>query len=263
MASKPKAAPAAMNDPVPLKGKLKIELVGPDGKVKDARNVDNLVTTVGKNALADQILAAPSFTKPTHMAVGTGAVAPALGDTALGTESARVAFTTKTRAANVVTYVGDYAAGVGTAALTEAGIFDAAAAGNMWQRVTFAVVTKGASDTDPTRDATIAAADQVTLAEGTSDGVSLQASDTVSLADSATTELGGPPANLTLDLAAAGGGGAGGEGWAPRRRTIYADQPVAYKLELADHVLLRDRLEDIVHLEIDKELAELLTLALV
>ena len=81
------------------------------------------------------------------MAVGTGTVAPAVGDTALGAESARVALTSKTRSTNVLTMVGDYAAGVATAALTEAGAFNAATTGDMYSRATFAVINKGANDT--------------------------------------------------------------------------------------------------------------------
>jgi hypothetical protein len=42
--------------------------------------------------------------------------------------------------------VGDWAAGDGTGALTEAGIFDAAAAGNMYVSNSFSVVNKLASD---------------------------------------------------------------------------------------------------------------------
>ena len=77
------------------------------------------------------------------MAIGTGSPA----GNALGNESARVAFTSKTRANAVITVVGDYAAGVGTAALTEAGWFDNSAGGNMWASATFAVINKGAADT--------------------------------------------------------------------------------------------------------------------
>lgn len=135
------------NDAVKAKGHVTVELRGPDGKVKAKREKTNLIVTVGRNSIVDQLLAAPTVTKPTHMAVGTGNVAAALGDTALGTESARVALTSKTRATNVLTLVGDWAAGVATAALTEAGVFNAAAAGDLYSRVTFAVINKGANDT--------------------------------------------------------------------------------------------------------------------
>lgn len=137
--------PAAADDAVPVVGALKITLTDEDGTVLEERNVDNVVTTVGKNGLADQVLASPTLGKPTHMAVGTGSTAETAADTALVTESARVALTSKTRSGNVITYVGTFPAGTGTAALAEAGIFDAASAGNMWHRVTFAVINKPAT----------------------------------------------------------------------------------------------------------------------
>lgn len=148
-AAEDKAMPAAPEDKATLRGHLKIELHGPDGELKHSSEVENLVTTVGKNLVADQLLAAPTLGKPTHMAVGHGAVAPAPGDTTLGAEDARVALTSKTRTGNVVTMVGDFGAGVATGvAISEAGLFDAAAAGNMSNRVTFGPYpTKGAGDT--------------------------------------------------------------------------------------------------------------------
>lgn len=76
------------------------------------------------------------------MAVGTGTPT----GTALGTELDRNALTSKTRSSNVVTFVGDWAAGDGTGAITEAGIFDASSTGNMHSSASFSVVNKGASD---------------------------------------------------------------------------------------------------------------------
>lgn len=113
------------------------------GNVKQTAHVWNTVTTAGKNGIADQILAAPSLGVPTHMAVGTGTPSA----TALGTENDRNALTSKTRSGAVVTMVGDWAAGDATAALTEAGVFDAGASGNMWLSTSFSVINKGANDT--------------------------------------------------------------------------------------------------------------------
>lgn len=121
---------------------VRLELWRPDGTLKDAWDYFNSVTTAGKNGIADQILASPSLGKPTHMAVGTGTG----GTTSLNTELDRNAFTSKTRASAVVTMVGDWAAGDGTGALTEAGIFDASSSGNMWTYTSFSVVNKGAAD---------------------------------------------------------------------------------------------------------------------
>lgn len=120
-------------------------LFGPDGKIKDERWIKNTVTTAGKNGAADQLLASPTLVKPGWTAIGTGIPTATL----LGTEVARVAFTSKTRANNVVTMVGDFAAGTGTGAITEAGLFDVVTANtvNMWASQSFAVVNKLAADT--------------------------------------------------------------------------------------------------------------------
>jgi hypothetical protein len=114
-----------------------------DGSVKDERHIHNTTTNAGKYGLADQILASPSLGKPTHMAVGTGTPS----STALGTESDRNAFTSKTRNNAVVTIIGDWAAGDATATITEAGLFDAASTGNMWASASFSAITKAAGDT--------------------------------------------------------------------------------------------------------------------
>lgn len=113
------------------------------GRIKARRVVHNTVTTAGKNGAADQILASPSLNKPTHMAIGTGSPS----GTALGTELDRNALTSKTRSNAVVTMVGDWAAGDGTGAITEAGVFDASSSGNMWMSTSFSVVNKAAADT--------------------------------------------------------------------------------------------------------------------
>lgn len=133
-----------------VRGHVLVELFDKNGNRTEVRAMDNLIVTVGKNLVADNLLASPTLGKPTHMELGTGTVAPAAGDTALGTviASSRVALTSKTRAANVVTLVGDWAAGTATnTAISEAGVFDAATAGNMPSRATFTAINKGASDT--------------------------------------------------------------------------------------------------------------------
>lgn len=124
---------------------MHLQLRDENGNLKDERFVHNTVTTAGKNGVADQILAVPTLVKMGWMAVGTGSPAATL----LGTEVARVAFTSKGRSGAVITVVGDFAAGVGTGALTEAGTFDVVTANtiNMWMSATFSVINKGALDT--------------------------------------------------------------------------------------------------------------------
>ena len=131
-------------DGMQIKDNVRIVLRGPDGKVKH-ESVHNLVTTAGLAGAADQILAAPTLNKPTHMAIGTGSPAATL----LGAEIDRNALTSKTRLGSVVTMVADWAAGDGTGAISEAGVFDIATANtvNMWMSASFAVVNKLAADT--------------------------------------------------------------------------------------------------------------------
>lgn len=134
-----KLLPSVFGNPVHVQAVLRDAF----GNVKAVRNVYNTVTTAGKNGAADQILASPSLNKPTHMAVGTGTPS----GTALGTETDRNALTSKTRSGAVVTMVGDWAAGDATATLTEAGVFDAGSAGNMWLSSSFGAIAKAAGDT--------------------------------------------------------------------------------------------------------------------
>lgn len=108
------------------------------------QETENLVVTAGKNWVADRMNNAN--TVMTHMAVGTGTTAAAAGNTALVTETDRNALTSTTVTANAVAYVATWAAGDATAALTEAGIFDAASSGDMLARTVFSVVNKGAAD---------------------------------------------------------------------------------------------------------------------
>lgn len=112
------------------------------GNIKEERKLHNTVTTAGKAGAADQQIASPTLGKITHMAIGTGTG----GTTTLTTELDRNALTSKTRATNVVTMQGDWAAGDGTGAITEAGTFDASSSGNMWMYSSFSVVNKATAD---------------------------------------------------------------------------------------------------------------------
>jgi len=120
---------------------MKAVLRKADGS-QEITEVYNTVTTAGKNMIADRLLASPTLGVPTHMAIGTGTG----GTTSLNTELDRNAFTSKTRNNAVVTMVGDWAAGDGTGALTEAGVFDASSSGNMHLYTSFSVINKGAAD---------------------------------------------------------------------------------------------------------------------
>ena len=128
-----------LNDGLKLTGKLSIAIN--DEVVKE---VPNLVVTAGKNYVADRIK--NNSTVMSHMAIGTGSTAAAAGDTALGSQTARTALTSTTVTDNEIVYVDTFAAGTGTGAITEAGIFNASSGGTMLCRTVFSVVNKGAND---------------------------------------------------------------------------------------------------------------------
>ena len=109
------------------------------------QEVPNLVVTDGKEFVASRM---KDTTKAamSHMAIGTGSTAAAAADSALGSQADRNALTSSVVSGAAVTYVATFAAGEGTGAITEAGLFNAASAGDMLCRTVFAVVNKGSSD---------------------------------------------------------------------------------------------------------------------
>ena len=138
-----------------LKGTCKLVLTGPDGKVKDARTIKdvritpNTITTFGDKLVADRMSDA-GLAAISHMAIGTGSGQGA-SDNSLATELDRNAIDSNTQgsgaADNDIVIVGSWAAGDGTGAITEAGIFNDASAAGMFCYADFAAVNKGASDT--------------------------------------------------------------------------------------------------------------------
>ncbi len=125
-------------------GRVEVILTKGDGSIE--REVfDNLVVTVGKAHIAARLGASPPAAM-SHIAIGTGATGPVVGDTALQTELDRNA-ATPTPSANTIAYAATWLPGDGTGAITEAGIFNAASAGVMLSRVTFPVKNKDAADT--------------------------------------------------------------------------------------------------------------------
>lgn len=138
-----------------IKGKIEIKLFGPDGEMKDSRVIKdyrvlpNTVTTFGDKLVADRLSGA-ALAAPTHMGVGTG-TGGGSSSNALVTELDRNALTSTTQgtgaADNDVIYVGDWAAGDGTGAITEAGILNHATNPGMMVYASFSAINKGASDT--------------------------------------------------------------------------------------------------------------------
>ena len=109
------------------------------------QETNNLVVTTGKEWVADRMNNAN--TVMTHMALGTGTTGSTdATKTTLVTEIDRNALTSTTVSGNTIAYACTWAAGDGTGAITEAGIFDAATDGDMLARTVFSVVNKGTAD---------------------------------------------------------------------------------------------------------------------
>lgn len=138
----------AETEELTLNGHCLVELRGPDGEIKETREVDNLVVTAGRDAIIERLDSSPATGQPTHMAIGTGSTSPVAGNTTLGTEIDRNALTSNTSSGGVLTMVGNWAAGDGTnAAIAEAGVLNASSSGTLYSRATFTAINKGASDT--------------------------------------------------------------------------------------------------------------------
>jgi len=142
-----------LTDNIKARGLVSFVLTDENGNIKEQKET-NLVVNTGLAFIAQAMLKTTvnTPTAMTHMAVGTGSVAAAAANTALGAESARVTLATPTNVTTTVTndsvqYVATFNPGVGTAAITEAGIFNAASAGTMLCRTVFAVINKGPLDT--------------------------------------------------------------------------------------------------------------------
>lgn len=123
-----------------------MELHGPDGELKERREVHNLIVTAGK----DLLLAASGAKKVSdfnRLAIGTNNTAASASDTALGTQVYRTTALTPTNPdSHTLQFQTTIAAGDGTGAIVEVGMFDANSSGNMLNRSVFAVINKGASD---------------------------------------------------------------------------------------------------------------------
>jgi len=132
----------------PIVGHFKAVLKDADGNVKAEVEKHNLVTVEYDRLTADRVSGGADGLA-THMGVGTG-TGQTSTDTDLATSVVRVALDSTTQGAgandNDVIYVATFAAGSGTGALTEAGLFSASVAGNMFLYDDFAVINKGALD---------------------------------------------------------------------------------------------------------------------
>ena len=136
-----------LNENLKLRGDVALVLKDKNGNVKEKREINNLIVSAGLTFICSR-MAGASANVMSHMALGSGTTAAAGGQTDLvSILGSREALDSSTESSNTITYVSSFEAGEGTAAVTEAGIFNAASSGDMLCRTVFSVVNKEADDT--------------------------------------------------------------------------------------------------------------------
>lgn len=123
-----------MKDDVKLRATVKV-ICRIGDRVVGVRKFKNKVTDLGATLFAQRI--AGSGTGPTHMGIGTGYTAAAAGDTALESQSARVALAATTPGTKMVQWTATFPAGTATGTLREIGLFNASSGGTMSNRAVF------------------------------------------------------------------------------------------------------------------------------
>ncbi len=139
-----------INDHIEMKGRLTMRIYSKTGELVSQQTADNDIVRTGRDLVAKQFIGLGGGIAPiSHLAVGTGTtpVSPQ-NDTALGSEIGRVLINPATQLANTpegrvkVTVTADLDFSIGNGVLTEAGLFNAATAGVMYNRVVFPAVNK-------------------------------------------------------------------------------------------------------------------------
>ena len=131
-----------------IKGLFKAQLFGEDGSLKEERIIHNTVTELCDAHVADQMSDSTDVAIG-YMSIGTGS-GQTSASTGIATPLDQNALTSTTQGAagadNDVVYVGTWAAGDGTGAITEAGILQAANNTTLMFYASFDVINKGAGD---------------------------------------------------------------------------------------------------------------------
>lgn len=140
---------------IELEGSLSLVLTNTEsGEIRQELYVPNLVVNTGKTFIASRMIGTASAVM-SHMAIGEGSTAEAVGQTALITELTQAGYAraslTSSSSSNVVTYSANFPANnpsapAGGVVLREAGIFNASTAGTMLCRTVYPTVTKLPAD---------------------------------------------------------------------------------------------------------------------
>jgi len=136
--------------PFKIKGHMQILLFDEFGRLKEIREKDNIFCVGGYDLVAERVgNPGTSLAAANHIAIGTGTTAPTSSDTALaGFVFSRSGAYSHLSGSQTWSIQTTFAAGEGTAAITESGVFELSGGlGKMLARQTFAVINKGANDT--------------------------------------------------------------------------------------------------------------------
>ena len=133
-----------------LKGWWRIEVVSPEGVVKDVREVENVIAATGMREVAGLILTDIGGTGFDYLALGTASTAPSTANTTLGAEFYRTAGTgtrvTTTHADDTAQLSGSFTMTT-TATLNECGIFNSSSVGVLLARTTYSAISTENNDT--------------------------------------------------------------------------------------------------------------------
>ena len=125
------------------------------GKLKNQIENHNLVVDVGLDEMAEAVFGAGGVgtTNFDYIHIGTGVTAPTAGDTTIETSACARVQDASPDASSVisgetsVSVISSFDGGTCAGAITEAGIFNSLAGGQMLARSTFGAVTIGSGDT--------------------------------------------------------------------------------------------------------------------
>ena len=135
-----------INDAIKVSGKVQIQRLDANQKLIEQVEIPNIVVAAGKAFIASRMLNT-SADVMSHMAVGSDATLQNTTDTALIAETGRVTLTSSANTTNTCLYVAQFAPGIATGEIREAGILNSVAGGTLLCRTTFPVVNKGVADT--------------------------------------------------------------------------------------------------------------------
>lgn len=143
-----------IEEKIKLTGTIFAEVRDRNGKLKERREIKNLITSAGKAALAGLLLTDVAGTAFDYIAIGTGTNAANVSDTTLQTEAStngasRVAGTGTRVTTSVTNDTAQLVASwtfSGSFAITEAGILNASSNGTLLARQVFSAINVASGD---------------------------------------------------------------------------------------------------------------------